>query len=689
VEQTVSFWARGLAAAMLGFALALAGAASAAAPPPPSAHDFARAAAIWDVSISPDGRHIVALTSPDGAAAIISVWRADAPGAKPVNLGSTHMRFLGVRFLKNDRLLVSAIQPLTAGVMRGHVIKQYVTDLEGNAWAPLLPEARALQSEDEAFVDRLQDAELISPLPRDPQDVLVEDLRLEGRGDVYKVNVYTGVAERLEQGSERFFGYRADLNGEVRAKQELNYDGGKVYIAQWFKSPDSGKWEELFRLYAKDRQGAELAAFTTDPNIVYVADTGGGDKLGIYEYDVRQRKRLEPVFAHKLFDTAETLQPPVVVQSRDKADYGRVLGFGLLAETGEIYWTDDKIDSIVQGLKQALGVTSTSQEWTDPGTGLKARIAVPNGADVRLTSWSDDMSRAIVEKSGPNQPAEYYLLAGGARLALLGKARPWIATAALGESRMVEYPARDGQMIPAFLTTPPKDAYGPGPYPTLIEPHGGPWARDGFDWDITGWTQYFAAHGYAVLRPQFRGSEGWGQKLWRAGDGEWGQAMQDDKDDGVKWLIAQKIADPRRVAMFGYSYGGYAALVAAIRPNGLYQCAISGAGAGDLASIERATFDNRFQREFQHPTVKGLDALEHAREAQIPVFLYHGDRDQTVDIAQSRKFAAALRAAGKPYKLLEIPDMGHQYVTWTPPMTERQLVEVEAFLEDGCKPGGL
>jgi len=172
------------------------------------------------------------------------------------------------------------------------------------------------------------------------------------------------------------------------------------------------------------------------------------------------------------------------------------------------------------------------------------------------------------------------------------------------------------------------------------------WARDELDWDVTGWTQYFASRGYAVLRPQFRGSEGWGQKLWRAGDAEWGQKMQDDKDDGVKWLIDQKIADPKRVAMFGYSYGGYAALAAAIRPNGLYQCAISGAGAGDLASIEYATFDNRFEREFQHATIKGLDALAHARQAQIPVFLYHGDRDQTVDIAQSRKFAAALRCAG-------------------------------------------
>ncbi|MFI4973507.1 MAG: alpha/beta hydrolase family protein [Caulobacterales bacterium] len=314
-----------------------------------------------------------------------------------------------------------------------------------------------------------------------------------------------------------------------------------------------------------------------------------------------------------------------------------------------------------------MGVSTVSVDWVDPGTGLKARIPVADGADVHFAGASDDLKYILVVKSGPKQPPEFYLLTDGAKLALLGKSRPWIDPAALGDTRLVEYAARDGLMIPAFLTTPPKDVFGPGPYPTLIEPHGGPWARDDMDWDVSGWIQYFAARGFALLQPQFRGSEGWGQKLWRAGDGEWGQKMQGDNDDGVKWPIDQHIADPARVAMFGYSYGGYAALAASIRPNGLYQCTIFGAGAGDLAEIEQATFDNRFQREFQHPTIAGLDALAHAKEAKIPVMLYHGDRDQTVDVEQSRKFAAALKAAGKPYRYVEIKDMGHQYIFMTPP----------------------
>ena len=670
-------------AAVLGIALAAGAHSASAAPTPPSAEDFARTPLISDVSVSPDGQHVVALTSPDGISNVISIWKTSDLTAKPFIVGASHIRILSVGFLKNDRLLVETVQTFTAGEMRGHLVKAYVTDLQGQNWRTLLPETRADQSEDVAFYDRTSDPTLISSLPLDPQNVLVEDNRVETNGDVYRVNVYTGAAERIEKGAENFYGYQADLKGQIRAKVEVNFDGDKVYLAQWIKSPDTGKWEEHFRSYAKDRQLTEIVAFTTDPNIIYVRTPNGGDHAGIYEYDIRHHKLGEAAFAHKMFDADG------VIESRQPSDFGRVLGFTYQGVEPSTYWADDKLASIDTGLRQALGIKTHPLQWTDPGTGVTAPIEVPDGPSVQVVSRSNDLRYVVAETSGPRDPGEFYLLTDGSKLALLGKAMPWIDRSALGDTHLVEYPARDGLMIPAYLTLPDKSLFGDGPYPTLIEPHGGPWARDFLEWNPVGWTQYFAARGFAVLEPQFRGSDGWGQKLWRAGDGEWGQKMQDDKDDGVKWLIGQKIADPKRVAMFGYSYGGYAALAAAIRPNGLYQCTISGAGAGDLGAIERATFDNRFQREFQHPTIKGLDALAHAKEAQIPVFLYHGDRDRTVKTEQSQKFAAALKSAGKPYRLLIIPDMGHQYILMTPPMAALQLTAIDDFLKTGCKPGGL
>jgi dipeptidyl aminopeptidase/acylaminoacyl peptidase len=259
----------------------------------------------------------------------------------------------------------------------------------------------------------------------------------------------------------------------------------------------------------------------------------------------------------------------------------------------------------------------------------------------------------------------------------------------LGDTQIVEYPARDGLMIPAYLTTPPKSAYGAGPYPTILVPHGGPWARDFAGWDPSGWTQYFAARGYAVLQPQFRGSEGWGQKLWRAGDAEWGQKMQDDLDDGAKWLIAQKIAAPDRIAVHGYSYGGYAAYAAAVRPNGLYQCSIAGAGVAELGNFQRETYDERFIREFQNPTIKGLNPMSKVSDISIPLFIYHGDRDHTVQLKESIEMVGKLKGAGKTYQYVEIPDMGHQFVTWGPHDGAKVLTTVEGWLKNDCGPGGL
>ncbi|MFI4973508.1 MAG: hypothetical protein ACHP84_03100 [Caulobacterales bacterium] len=134
----------------------------------------------------------------------------------------------------------------------------------------------------------------------DPKHVLVEDHRVGGEGDIYSVDVYTLSAGRIMQGSERYFAYQVDLKGELRARQELNYDNGKVYIAQQIKDPDTGQWSDHFRSYAKDRMLTDIVGFTNDPHVVLIATSKGSDNTGVYEYDIKQRKILEPAFEHKL-----------------------------------------------------------------------------------------------------------------------------------------------------------------------------------------------------------------------------------------------------------------------------------------------------------------------------------------------------------------------------------------------------
>lgn len=669
--------------ALLGLGLGLALSPSTAVTAPISAKAFTDQPAISGVTLSPDGRHIAAITSPDGQMTTVSVWSADNLAKPPTVISVDKVRILGVSFLKNDRLLIRTIQTFTAGVQRTHLSREFVSDLQGKSWTDLLPDGRRRTEFDE-FLAKLGNAQLLDTLPMDPTHVVVIDQRPDTAGDIVKVDVYSGQTERIDRASDRFGGQQLDLKGQVRARQEVGYVDGKAYIAQWLKNPDSGKWEEHFRSFVKDRETFGVAGFTPDPNIIYVLSDRGRDKTGIYEYDIRQRKILEPLFEHKLFDASGVLQS-------DRAEnHGEVLGFVYNAAAPTWYWIDPTLASLNKSVRSALGVKTKSIDWIDPANGEKAKFPVIDGADAEISDWSDDLKTFIVTKSGPRQPSAYYLLDGAGKLQLLGASKPDLDLASLGDTRLTQYTARDGLVIPAFLTTPPA-SFGAGPFPALIIPHGGPWARDNLDWDVAGWTQYFASRGYAVLQPQFRGSQGWGQKLWRAGDNEWGQKMQDDNDDGAKWLIDQKIAAADRVALFGYSYGGYAAMVAAIRPNGLYQCAISGA-PGSLAMFKRVTQASRLGREFQRPTVAGLDAIDHAAEAKIPLLLYRGDRDSNQAVSDSKElrgFVADMKAAGKPYRYFEIKDMGHSYDTWTPAMAAQQLTEMDAFLAKECKPGGL
>ena len=660
--------------------------AAAAAPALPTIKDFTAAPALSDVSISPDGKHIVALRSLDGTSQMISIWNTDNLAAPPYNIGEHGVsRFLSVGFLKNDLLVITVVHPFDEPQMayRGHTFETFVSDLKGSYFNHLLANHGVNHANLDLEFLAAEGGAVIATLPRDPRHVLVVDERAESKGDVYLVDAYTDEASKVMAGSDRFGNLKIDLNGIIRARTTADFDNGKLYVAQQVRESQTAPWEEVWRDYARDRTERSIVGFTPDPNVILISSTEGGDKTGIYEFDIKQKKVIEPAFQHKMFEASG------VVMSRDDKDYGRVLGFEYEAESPHVYWLDDHWRNIAKALDQAIGDPKTPVDWIDPGAGLHATINESPISSVSIGSQSRDHKYTIVIKSGPKQPPQYYLLTDGTTLTALGKSRPSINPATLGDTHLVQYQARDGLLIPAFLTTPPKDVYGPGPYPTLIEPHGGPWARDEMEWDVTSWVQYFASRGYAVLQPQFRGSEGWGQKLWRAGDKEWGQKMADDNDDGVKYLIARGVADPRRVAMFGYSYGGYAALAAAIRPNGLYQCAISGAGAGDLDHIAFVTSDNRYEKEFQHPTIGGLDPLAHARDVKIPVMLFHGDRDRTVDVSESREFVAKLRAAGKPVEYREVKDMGHQYVFWTPAMAEQNLAAVDTYLRTSCKPGGL
>ncbi|MBN8552456.1 MAG: S9 family peptidase [Caulobacterales bacterium] len=654
--------------------------ANAQTPTPPPASAWAREAAMASVTLAPDGQHMAAVISPDGQRRAIAIWNLTDLNSAPFIVGSDDQtEFLSVQFVKNDRIFVTTQQlsnynPYSGSVERTYRYRTQLIGLDGNSIRQ--PQWEGLNDRQLAYEGF---GSLVSTLGNDPNDILIQDRR---RGDVYRYDTRDGSMSRVERGSDEYFGMQADLDGNIRARQSVILAGANTAFVQWLRHPDTGAWEEHFRYTVTNREPISVIGFTNDPNIVLVQSTQGRDHAAIYEYDIRNRQLGEPAFAHPLFDATS------VVRSRDPAHYGEILGFNYGGERGRTYWADPNLEAAQSTLRQAFGIEMTPVSWVDIASGQRSRFQVGDGADIEITSFSNDFSEMVVVKSGPRQPPEYYLIQNG-RARLLGRAYPEIDQNALGETRLIQYAARDGLMIPAFLTTPNPAIFGDGPYPTIVTPHGGPWARDDLDWDPSGWTQYFAARGYAVLQPQYRGSDGWGQRLWRAGDNEWGGRMQDDKDDGVRYLIEQGVADPNRVAMHGYSYGGYASMVAAVRPNGLYQCAVAGAGPSSLDLISRRVYSSPIGREYQGRYLSGMSPIDHVNEVSIPVFLYSGDRDTRVRPNESEAFAASLRNAGKTVTISIFPDMEHTLNTWTPANIENMLTSVENYLRTECGPGGL
>jgi dipeptidyl aminopeptidase/acylaminoacyl peptidase len=238
--------------------------------------------------------------------------------------------------------------------------------------------------------------------------------------------------------------------------------------------------------------------------------------------------------------------------------------------------------------------------------------------------------------------------------------RPQLETVAGANVRAVSYPAADGVMIPAYLTLPPGSA-GRN-LPTIVLPHGGPASRDvwGFDW----LAQYLAHQGYAVLQPNFRGSGGYGDRwLQQNGYRSWRISIG-DITAGTRWLAAQGIADPNRIAIVGWSYGGYAALQSAVTEPGLYKAVVAIAPVTDLQQLKDdarnyTNAQNRAEQIGDGPHVAEGSPLRHVSAIAAPVLLFHGDRDINVNIVHSRRMADALRDAGKPAELVTFDGLEH------------------------------
>jgi dipeptidyl aminopeptidase/acylaminoacyl peptidase len=673
-------------ASAIAIAFSSAALAQSTKPVVPTVAQLAARAKLANVAVSPDGRHIAAMEA-RGEETVILVWNADALDQKPTVIGATQMKIQGFDFIKDDRLAVALWQPYDfrgEGVTKTFITKLFITDLGGKEWreAITLPRARS-EAEEEA--QARSSPSVLSVLPDDPDNILVVNAVGSNQGDVFRVNIRNGRSERIQRSEERVGGYRVDAAGNLRSRLRFDSDDRGAFTALQFRDA-SGNWSEHFRSYAKDRDVTDLVDFIDDPNIAIISTNVGEDRISLFEYDIAARKRGEQLFKHRYFnaDGVRTWR----MGGTPGIKRGEIVAVGFAGpRENDLVYVSPPLKAVEQSVRAALKIETSSVSFTDTATGESSTAQYNTDRVASIVDTSRDLKTVIISDEPVNQPRSYYMLRDG-KLQKLGSSHPDLDTRAFGTTTFTYYRARDGRTIPAFVTRPNETLCGLGPWRSVVMPHGGPWARDAMGFDYFMWVPMLASRCIAVLRPQYRGSEGWGRSLWKAGDAEWGGKMQDDKDDGVKWLIDQKVAIPGRVAMFGFSYGGYAAMAAAVRPNGLYKCAVAGAGVSDIRRIWARFYDSPFFRQAQAPTVKGLSPVDKASEIKIPIMVYHGDRDQTVPIYQSEIFVGPAKRSGQPVEYHELKDFAHGPY-WTVAVNQQQLQLFEDYFSKGCGGAGL
>jgi dipeptidyl aminopeptidase/acylaminoacyl peptidase len=420
---------------------------------------------------------------------------------------------------------------------------------------------------------------------------------------------------------------------------------------------DGHSWTELDAFDATGDSGAAVAGLTEDGKFL-IFFSHDSNSLGVLTKRALTGGNETNFFENPNYDVWGVLKDGWT---------GRVIGASYIGDKFNYVYFDPVNRSLQRGLE----------------------LAFP-GNTVHTVSADRAKDRVVVEVSGPRHPASFYFLDRTTHQASeLLKSYPELTEADLGEMKPYPYSARDGLPIAAYLTLPPgKDAKN---LPVVIMPHGGPDSRDyiQFDW----WAQFLANRGYAVFQPNFRGSAGYGHKFTEAGLQQWGLKMQDDITDGVKKMIADGVADPKRICIVGASYGGYAALAGATFTPDLYACAMSFAGVSDLPEMlhsERGDhgeqsasvsfWASRIGNVFDDTDrMKATSPDRNAEKVKCPILLMHGEGDTTVHINQSEHEYDALKSAGKDVQFIRFAGEDH-YLNFSDTRI-RMLTELEAFLK--------
>lgn len=598
---------------------------------------------IRDVGISPEGKQVVFVAArPDGGENAVVVSLANAAAVPILGANGTTEQISWCRFIIEDRVVCQLYLRKGTGLDVETGTRLVSISADGSKMEQLTAEMRSTAFYDSNYGGGIIDFNVAGK----PRSVLMTrffapEVRTGNIGGnvssglaVEEVDVVSMDRRRVEPPRENADGYATDGLGNVRimGTQPTRESGYAKREQNFSYRPIGGSWRSLSSVTYDSGISHGFTPYAVDPeeNVAY-----GFDKNG--NFTALYKMALDGSGTRTL------------VLGRDDADVDGLIRIGRNARiVGASYATERRV-----------------AEYFDPElkrlTGSLAR-ALGGGKQVDIIDTTDDENKLIVFAGSDTDPGAYYLYDKTTKqLAQLFPVRPELAGVRLGEMKAVQYPAADGTMIPAYLTL-PAGSDGKN-LPAIVMPHGGPSARDewGFDW----LSQYFASRGYAVLQPNYRGSEGYGDAWFQQnGFKSWETAIGDVNSAGL-WLQDQGIAAPGKLAIVGWSYGGYAALQSQVLDPELFKAVVAVAPVTDL---DRVREEARNQTNFlfidnfigNGPHIASGSPARHADAFQAPVLLFHGDGDTNVGVGESRLMRSRLEDAHKQVTYVEFRNLDHQ-----------------------------
>ncbi|MGA8656531.1 MAG: S9 family peptidase [Chthoniobacterales bacterium] len=580
-------------------------------PPKIPLQDFFRNPETTAYQLSPSGEYIAFLKPYENR---LNIWVRPRQGGEPTRITSVTDRDISSYFWKGDKYLLYVKD--NSGDENFHL---YAADRDGHLVRELTPfEGVKVQ-----IIDDLED---------NPTDVIIEmNQRNKEIFDAYRLNVETGDLKVVAENPGNVATWMTDHDGNIRVATTT--DG--VNTSLLYRKADQDPWKPILTTNFKETFDPQF--FTFDNRSLYGVSNLGRDKSAVVEFDLDSGREAKVLYEN----------PEVDVSGLAYSRKRKVL-------TSAVYttWKPERkfFDRETEDLYQAL------------------RQKLP-GYEVLVVSANKNEDLFIVRTLSDRSLGAFYLydLKSG-DLTKIADRNPWLHEDQLAEIKPIEYQSRDGLTIHGYLTLP--KGRDPKNLPVVVNPHGGPWVRD--DWGFNPEVQFLANRGYAVLQVNYRGSTGYGRKFWESSFKQWGGTMQDDISDGVNWLVSQGIADPKRVGIYGGSYGGYAVLEGLTKNPDLYAAGVDYVGVSNLFTFLKTVppywkpYLEMMYEMVGNPKIdkswfEAHSPALNADKIKAPLFVAQGARDPRVNINESNQIVEALKKRGVDVEYMVKQNEGHGF----------------------------